>query len=690
MKKLFFILAAAALLGSCSKSNVISVHSPDKNITTTISTNENGAITYFVQADGKSIILPSQLGFEFKDHPPFKDNFEIKEVRKLRFSQEWEQPWGEDRLVKNEYNEAAVTFQEKSDLKRQLRIVFRAFDDGVAFRYEFPKQPNMKGEITILDELTEFQLAGNHQVWWQPGDWDIYEHLYKTTRFSKINALKYQNHNNLAQTYIPENAVNTPVTMKSDLGHYISFHEANLTNYAGMTLKIDTEKLMMTSELVGRPDGAKVTRKIPFPTPWRTVQIVNRAGALIESKMILNLNESNVVGDMSWFTPTKYAGIWWDMHIGTKSWDMASGRHGATTKYAMEMIDFAAENNIGAVLVEGWNTGWEHWIGFEDREGVFDFITPYPDYDLEKVVAYGKSKGVDLIMHHETSAAPRTYEAQLDTAFSLMKRLGIHAVKTGYVGKIIPKGEYHHGQWMVNHYRKVTETAAKYQIAVNIHEPIKDTGIRRTYPNEITREGLRGQEFNAWASDGGNPPEHLPIVAFTRMLAGPIDYTPGIFNIKLKPYKPDNQVNTTLAHQLAFYVVIYSPIQMVPDLPKYYRGHPAMQFIRDVAVDWEKSLVLDGEIGDYVMIARQERNGKRWFVGAITDENERELELDFSFLPKGDDYQAFFYLDGPNAHWNDHPTDYEIKEYTVNSSTTHTLKLAAGGGAAISLFKINE
>jgi hypothetical protein len=375
------------------------------------------------------------------------------------------------------------------------------------------------------------------------------------------------------------------------------------------------------------------------------------------------------------------------MHLGKSTWDMASGKHGATTKKAKELIDFSAENGIGAMLVEGWNTGWENWIGFEDREGVFDFVTPYPDYDLKKVVKYGKRKGVELIMHHETSAAPRTYEHQLGAAYKLMNELGIHAVKTGYVGKIIPKGEYHHGQWMVNHYRKVIDTAAKYKVAVNAHEPIKATGIRRTYPNEISREGLRGQEFNAWASDGGNPPDHLPNIAFTRMLAGPIDYTPGIFDIKLDPYKPDKQVNTTLAQQLALYVVIYSPIQMVPDLMENYKNQPAFQFIKDVGVDWKQFKVLNGEIGDYVTIAREERETGNWFVGSITDENPRTINIMLDFLEPGITYDAIIYGDGLNAHWDDNPTDIEIQKKEVHNQTEITINMAPGGGFAMSIMK---
>ena len=596
-------------------------------------------------------------------------------------------PWGEQRMVDNTYNELKIELAESGEGGRTFEIIFRVYDDGIGFRYHFPDQPVMK-EVIIEDELTEFNLTSDPMVWWIPGDWDIYEHLYNTSRFSEIDATSKRNHPNLAQTYIPYNAVNTPVTMKTDDGVYLSFHEANLTDYSDMTLRIDSLNLKMVSELVGSEiTGYKVKRSTPFSTPWRTIQIADRAGDLIESNLIVNLNEPNRLGDVSWFTPMKYVGIWWEMHMDIKTWDYASGRHGATTEHAMELIDFAAENNIGGLLVEGWNTGWERWIGFPDREGVFDFVTPYPDYDLKKVVEYGREKGVQLIMHHETSAAPRTYDQQLDTAFALMESLGIHSVKTGYVGKIIPEGEYHHGQWMVNHYRRVLEKGAEHQIAINAHEPIKATGIRRTLPNAISREGLRGQEFNAWASDGGNPPEHLPIVAFTRMLAGPIDFTPGIFNITLEPYKSNNQVNTTLAHQLALYVVIYSPIQMAADLIESYKGVDAFQFIRDVGVDWEQSKVLDGEIGDFVVIAREERETGNWFIGGIADENGKEYTLTFDFLDESTTYDASIYLDGDDAHYKENPTSFRIEKREIKKGDQIDIKMASGGGFAISLLK---
>ncbi len=692
----FFILSI--LLISCSKqSETLPVSSPDGNLSVEFSVDENGIPTYAVHREGKAVILPSALGFDLKDIPDFGENWKIKGSEISAFSETWEMPWGEKRFVDNHYRQLLVKLVRNGNPPHFMNICFRVYDDGIGFRYEFPEQKH-PDKVFIVEERTEFALAGNHLCYWTPGDWDIYEHLFNTTRFNEIDALKHRNHPNLAQTYIPHNAVNTPVTMKTDDGLYLSFHEAALIDYADMTLGIDVAGLKMKSILVGSDNSDyKVERKLPFTTPWRTIQVADRAGNLIESDLIVNLNEPNKLGDVSWIKPMKYAGIWWEMHIGKSSWDYSTredlekypggkphGRHGATTENAMRYIDFAAANNIGGVLIEGWNTGWERWIGVEDREGIFDFVTPYPDYDLVNVAAYARKKGVEIIMHHETSSAVTTYEQQMDTAFRLMHSLGIGAVKTGYVGTIIPAGEYHHGQFMVNHYQKVVTEAAKYRIAVNVHEPIKQTGLRRTYPNLLAAEGLRGQEFNAWASDGGNPPEHIPIVAFTRMLAGPIDYTPGVFNIKLTPYKDENQVNTTLAHQLALYVVIYSPLQMAPDLPEHYKNHPAFQFIRDVPVDWEQTRVIDGEIGDFVSIARQERGKQNWFFGAVTDENEREMTFVADFLEPEIRYRAVIYRDANDAHWDNNPTAIEIEKREIKSGDTISLTLKPGGGAAIS------
>jgi hypothetical protein len=682
-------LVISVILFSCSDEKIVTtkVVSPDKAIEVVFKITEKGEATYSVIFKNDEVIKTSTLGFDLKDAPSLKGDFKLINAKQSSFNEVWEMPWGEQTKVENNYNQLKIELQETSVLKRKLNIIFRVYDEGLGFRYEFPKQENLS-QVFIAEENTKFNLTGNHNVWWIPGDWDIYEHLYNTTKFSKIDAVAKAAHVNLAQTFIPQNAVNTPVTMKTDTGLYLSFHEASLVDYAGMTLKVDTLNLSMTSSLVGSDNfDYKVKRIVPFETPWRTIQIAEKAGDLIQSNLIVNLNEPNKLENFSWFKPTKYTGIWWEMHLGKSSWDMASGKHGATTKNAKAFIDFSKKNNIGAVLIEGWNTGWEHWIGFEDREGVFDFVTPYSDYDLNEVVRYGKENGVDIIMHHETSAATETYEKQQDTAYALMQSLGMHVVKTGYVGKILPKGEYHHGQYMVNQYNNAVIKAAKYQVAINAHEPIKATGLRRTYPNTISREGLRGQEFNAWAEDGGNPPEHLSIVAFTRMLAGPIDYTPGIFDIKFNKYKKTNQVNTTIAQQLALYVVIYSPVQMVADLIENYVGNPALKFINDVGVDWQQTKVLNGEIGDFITIARQERNSDNWFVGGITDENARIIEIDFSFLETGSSYEATIYEDGVDAHWDKNPTSLNIRTMEITKTSKEVFKLAEGGGFAISLVK---
>lgn len=690
-KGIFLLLFAVIMLfTACSPDtspNTYVFRSPDEKVGVTFFLMQDGTPAYTVNFQDEAIIDTSTLGFTLQGQEYLGPGMKVLKVKLVETDEQWEMPWGEQRTVRNYYREGTVFLQESTEGGRKLNLLFRVYNDGLGFRYEFPEQEGLS-ELTILDEHTQFNLTEDMECWWIPGDWDIYEHLYNHTRFTEINALSKRDHPNLAQTYIPENAVNTPVTMRTSRGTHLSFHEANLTNYAGMTLKVDAERILMESELVGSDRyGYKAKVAMPFSTPWRTIQISEKATGLIDSRLILNLNEPNKLGDVSWFKPTKYTGIWWEMHLGKSGWDMAGGKHGATTAHAKELIDFSAANGIGAVLVEGWNTGWERWIGFPDREGVFDFVTPYPDYDLEEVVRYGKDKGVDLIMHHETSSAPRTYEQQMDTAYALMQRLGIHSVKTGYVGKIIPEGEYHHGQWMVNHYRKVLETAAKYQIAINAHEPIKATGIRRTYPNAISREGLRGQEFNAFSIEGGNGPDHLANVAFTRMLAGPIDYTPGTFRFDLAPYRPGSHIPSTLAQQLALYVIIYSPIQMACDLIEHYEGQPAFQFIRDVGVDWEQSVTLNGEVGDYVTIAREERETGNWFLGSLTDENARSFSISLDFLPEKEVFEATIYKDAANAHWKETPTAIEIEKRELRSTDSLEVNLAPGGGLAVSMVK---
>lgn len=679
------LLLAAFALSSCqsdstSTADRFSVSSPDARIQVETWLSETGRPAYRVQFADQALIDTSFLGFEFRGAAPLREGFRILTSESRTIDETWPMPWGEYSEVRNHANELRLSLADSLD--RRMDLVFRVFDDGLGFRYEFPEQEGMDS-VFITAELTEFALTSDPTCWWIPGDWDIYEHIYNETAFSAIDALSKRDHPNLAQTYIPENAVNTPITMKTTDGVYLSIHEAALYDYAGMTLRVNKEDQRFESALVAWADGDLVKQAAPFQSPWRTIQIADRAGDLIESTLILNLNEPNKLENTDWIKPMKYAGIWWEMHLGASTWELASGRHGATTENAKRYIDFCATNDIEGLLIEGWNTGWERWIGFEDREGVFDFVTPYEDYDIEEVVRYGKEKGVDIIMHHETSAAPRTYEQQLDTAFALMQRLGMHAVKTGYVGPIIPKGERHHGQWMVRHYQKVVERAADYQVAIDAHEPIKATGIRRTWPNFMTREGLRGQEFNAWSNEGGNPVDHLPTVAFTRMLAGPIDYTPGVFNLTMTPYRPDNRVKHTLAHELALYIVIYSPLQMVSDLPQHLEGQPGMQFVRDVAVDWSDTKVLNGEPSDFVTIARKERDGARWFLGSITNEEARTLNVALDFLDEGVTYELTRYEDGPGADWETNPGALTIETEQVTASDELTLDLVPGGGAAM-------
>jgi glucan 1,4-alpha-glucosidase len=680
MKTILFLLLLTFSINIFGQ-EVYIVSSPDTNIRVEFSLRDNSRPSYEVFQKDKRVIGTSFLSFDLEDAPSLNSGFMVVNTERAAVNETWPMPWGEQLEVVNNYNELKVDLSETSGLKRKMSISFRVFDDGMGFRYEFPEQENLS-EVFINNENTEFSLTGDHMAFWAPGDWDIYEHLYSTSPVSKINAISKRDHPSLGQhTYIPENAVNTPLTLRTDDGLHLSFHEAKLIDYSDMTLKVDTLTYKLTSSLVGSENtDYKVKRTTPFETPWRTVIIVEKATQLIDSKLMLNLNDPNKLGDVSWFKPTKYTGIWWEMHLGKSSWDMNTGKHGATTENAKRLIDFSAENGIGAMLVEGWNTGWE-------PNGVFDFVTPYEDYDIEEVINFGKSKGVDIVMHHETYSGVTNYEKHLDTAYALMQKYGMHVVKSGYVGKIIPRGEYHHGQYMVNHYNNAAIKAAEYQVAVNIHEPIKGTGLRRTYPNIVSREGLRGQEFNAWASDGGNPPEHLPIVAFTRMLSGPIDYTPGIFNIKFNEYKKDNQVNTTLAHQLALYVVVYSPVQMVPDLIEHYEGQPAFQFIRDVGVDWKQTLVLNGEVGDFVTIAREDRDSDNWFLGAITDENARNINIDLDFLPEGK-FKAVIYEDGKDAHWDKNPTSINVREQIVERTGNMEFDLAPGGGVAVSFEKL--
>ena len=646
----------------------VGIASPDGDLSVEVTTDNDGRPSYAVLRDGKPVITPSRLGLLFLDAPKFERNFVIAGHQARSFDETWEQPWGERHRIRNHYNELRLTLTEKNALKRSIDVVFRVYDDGLGFRYEFPDQAALK-EVKISEELTEFNIAEPATAWWIPaGEWNREEYLYHRTPVQEVGDAQ------------------TPITLRTDNGLHISIHEAGLVDYAGMNLTRIEDRKIRAMLTPGIGDG-KVVRTAPFNTPWRTLQITDNAGDLVTSSLILNLNEPNKLGDVSWVKPMKYVGVWWEMHLDKKTW--ASGpKHGATNANVMKHIDFAAKHGLGGVLVEGWNVGWDgDWFGNGED---FSFTRPYPDFDIEKLAAYAKSKNVHLIGHHETSGNAAHYESQMDAAFDLYQRLGIDAVKTGYVadaGQAKVTGldgkvhyAWHEGQDMARHHLKVVTEAAKRHIAVNPHEPIKDTGLRRTWPNWITREGARGMEFSAWGQPG-NPPEHEANLVFTRLLAGPMDYTPGIFGMKTRA--PDG-VATTWAKQLALYVVIYSPLQMAADLLENYEANPGpFKFIEDVPVDWEDTRVLNGEIGDFVTIVRKDRNTDDWYLGAISDEEGRELKAPLSFLDPGRKYVAQIYRDGEHADWKRAPQDIVIEQRDVTSADALTLRLAPGGGQAI-------
>ncbi|MCL6494961.1 MAG: glycoside hydrolase family 97 protein [Ignavibacterium sp.] len=678
------------------------VYSPDKNLELSFNLNDKGQFVYWLKYKSHAIINESKLGFILDDNIDLSSNFKIDNIRLDSKDEKWATVWGEVDSIINKYNELQISLSQISSDKK-LIITFRIFNDGLGFKYEFPNQDKLKYFI-VKDELTEFALAGNHKAFWIPGDYDSQEYTYTTSRLSEINSSKGMNYDDIIVKSIPgDNYVQTPLMMKSDEGLYINIHEAALLDYPAMYLQVDRKNLVLKTHLCPDVFGNKAYLQTPFSTPWRTIIVSDKAENILASKLILNLNEPSKIKDVSWIKPKKYIGIWWGMHVGKYSWNYAdidnikieetdwqklipNGKHGATTENTKRYIDFAAKYGFDAVLIEGWNVGWEDWFGHW-KENVFDFVTPYPDFDLNEVSNYAKSKSVELIMHHETSASVTNYERRLDEAFDLIKKYNYNSIKTGYVGRIIPRGEHHDGQWMVNHYTRILEKAAKEKICINSHESVRPTGLHRTYPNWLAAEASRGNEFNAWSE--GNPPEHETILPFTRLIGGPMDYTPGIFQIKLNYYDPQSifQVHTTLAKQLALFVVMYSPMQMAADLPENYERFPdAFQFIVDVPVDWKKTEILKAEPADYVVIAREDRDSQNWFVGAITDENSREFEIALDFLDNGN-YEATLYLDAEDAHWELNPMSYRIEKKIVSKNDRLKIYLAEGGGCAISLIK---
>ncbi|TMN42064.1 alpha-glucosidase [Pseudoalteromonas piscicida] len=675
MRPMSLSLIGLSLFTTTSFAASLAVSSPDGKITFTLS-DDNSQPTYQVSFNDKTIIQPSKLGFDFATAASMRDGLSITTHQRNSVDSSWQQPWGEARVIQDKHNELAVTFAKQTDKSPQYTVRVKVFDDGVGFRYEVAQNQ----ALYITRELTEFAFAQSDKstAWWIPArGWNRYEYVYNTTPL------------------LDAPHVHTPFTLKNQDGVHISVHEAALIDYAGMTLN-QRRPGTFVADLTPWSDGVAVKTNGKFNTPWRTLQIGDEATDLLNSHLILNLNEPNKLGDVSWVEPGKYIGIWWGMHINKNTWG-SGDKHGATTARTKEYLSFAADNGFDGVLVEGWNIGWDgDWFFNGD---VFSFTDAYADFNIDEIAKYGEKVGARLIGHHETSGNVSNYRNQMEAAFALYEKAGVRQVKTGYVAdggnikRIDAKGnarfEWHDGQFMANEYLDNVKLAAKHKISINTHEPIKDTGLRRTYPNWIAREGARGQEFNAWGTPP-NPPEHVPMLAFTRMLAGPMDFTPGIFDMGFNGLgDKTNRPQTTLAKQLALYVVLYSPIQMAADLPENYLAKPdAFQFIKDVPTDWEHSIALAGEVGDYVVFARKERkhkqySGNDWFLGAVTDEEAREIPITLDFLESGKTFEAQIYADGDKAEWKQNPYEMNIYRKKVTSADKLTLKLAAGGGVAI-------
>ena len=680
-----------------------SITSPNGQLQLNFSVNAQGEPIYELSYKGKAVIKPSKLGLELKDAPGLMNGFTLANTQTSTFDETWEPVWGEVKQIRNHYNEMAVTLNQKAQ-DRNMIIRFRLFDDGLGFRYEFPLSKNLN-YFVIKEEHTQFAMTGDHTAFWIPGDYDTQEYDYTESKLSEIRGLMDGAITpNSSQTTFSPTGVQTSLQMKTADGLYINLHEAALVDYSCMHLNLDDKNFVFESWLTPDAKGDKGYLQAPCKSPWRTVIVSDDARDILNSKLTLNLNEPCAYEDVSWIKPVKYVGVWWEMIAGKSTWaytdDLPSvklgetdyaktkpnGRHGATNENVKRYIDFAAENGLDQVLVEGWNEGWEDWFG-HSKDYVFDFVTPYPDFDVKMLNAYAKSKGVKLMMHHETSASVRNYERHMDKAYQFMVDNGYNAVKSGYVGNMIPRGEHHYGQWMNNHYLYAVTKAAEYKICVNAHEAVRPTGLCRTYPNLIGNESARGTEYEAF---GGSKPFHTTLLPFNRLIGGPMDYTPGIFDTKLNFMGdlPHGQVQTTLCKQLALYVTLYSPLQMAADLVENYEKHmDAFQFIKDVAVDWDDSKYLEAEPGDYITAARKAKGTNNWFVGGITDENARTANFTLDFLEPGKQYVATLYADGKDADYKENPTSYQIKKGIVTSKTKMYVKLARSGGFALSLIE---
>lgn len=708
--------AAAATIGASAQEVL---RSPDGELELRFSLSDKGEPTYALDYKGRAVVLPSRMGLELRGDAPalefgaeiqkggygepvsLYDGFEQCGAVRSEFDETWQPVWGEESSIRNRYNELAITLRQPQS-GRQMVVRFRLYDEGVGFRYEFPEQEAMT-YFTIREERTQFAMTGDHTAFWIPGDYDTQEYDYTESKLSEIRQLMQQAITpNSSQTPFSPTGVQTALQLKSDDGLYINIHEAALVDYPCMHLDLDDERMVFTSHLTPDAQGWKGYMQTPCHTPWRTVMVTDDAREILVSRLILNLNEPCAIEDTSWIKPVKYVGVWWEMITGKSDWaytqelpsvhlgvtDYAavkpSGRHAANNDNVRRYIDFAAEHGFDQVLVEGWNVGWEDWFG-HTKDYVFDFVTPYPDFDIEALNNYAHEKGVRLMMHHETSSSVRNYERHLEAAYDLMNRHGYNAVKSGYVGDILPRGEHHYGQWMVNHYLYAVQEAARHHIMVNAHEAVRPTGLCRTWPNLIGNESARGTEYQAF---GGTKPMHVTLLPFTRLQGGPMDYTPGIFSMEVSKLNPANNshVNATIANQLALYVTLYSPLQMAADVPEHYEQYmDAFRFIKEVAVDWDESRYLLAEPGDLIVIARRAKGSAAWYVGGVTDENRRTAELRLDFLDPEKSYVATLYADAPDADYRTNPEAYTIRTGKVTAKSKLKVEMAAGGGFALSI-----
>ncbi|MFB9051559.1 glycoside hydrolase family 97 protein [Formosa undariae] len=693
------------LFASINMTHAQELKSPSGDLTMHFELQENGTPTYKLSYKNKEVIKTSRLGLELKDdEKSLLNDFKITNTETATFNESWTPVWGEVKTIQNHYNELAVTLTQE-DTERMVIIRFRLFDEGLGFRYEFPEQKNLV-YFTIKEERTQFAMAGDHTAFWIPGDYDTQEYDYTESKLSEIRGYSEGAVTaNLSQTSFSPTGVQTALIMKTDDGLYINLHEAALINYSCMHLNLDDKNMVFESWLTPDSNGDKGYIQAPTTSPWRTVMVSDDARDILASKLTYNLNEPCAIEDTSWIKPVKYVGVWWEMITGKGSWnytdDLPSVQlgvtdyskvspnktHSANNENVKKYIDFAAEHGFDAVLVEGWNEGWEDWFG-HSKDYVFDFVTPYPDFDVEGIHAYAKSKGVEMMMHHETSASVRNYERHMDEAYQFMNANGYKSVKSGYVGDILPRGENHYNQWIVNHYQYAIEKAAEYKIMVNAHEAVRPTGVARTYPNLIGNESARGTEYQAF---GGSKPNHVTVLPFTRLIGGPMDYTPGIFEMDISKFSPNNNshVNSTIANQLALYVTMYSPLQMAADFPEHYEQFmDAFQFIKDVAIDWGDSIYLEAEPGQYITVARKEKGSSSWFVGNVNGYTKRTSKITLDFLDKDKKYEAIMYADAKDADYKTNPQAYKVTKQKVNYKTKLSQVSVPGGGYAISIMEV--